>query len=264
MELNITSTKNEKIKDVLQLLDKSQLRSERGVFIVEGARELNHCINKGYQIECAFYNPDICSKQFIGILEGISNKIYSVSEHVYAKLAYRDKTEGIVAVVKSKSLSLNDIKLSEEPLILVIESVEKPGNLGALLRTADACNVDAVLVCDPLTDIYNPNIIRSSIGAVFTKQIVVCDNKEALDWLKKNNIKIFTAQLQDSEWYYNTDMVQASAIIMGSEANGLSNFWREHSDRKIKIPMLGDLDSLNVSTSAAILCYEAGRQRENK
>ena len=263
MELNITSTKNEKIKDVLQLLDKSKLRRERGVFIVEGERELNHCINKGYQIDSAFYNPDICSEQFIGILEGISNKIYSVSEHVYAKLAYRDKTEGVIAVVKSKSLSLNDIKLSKEPLILVIESVEKPGNLGALLRTADACNVDAVLVCDPLTDIYNPNIIRSSIGAVFTKQIVVCDNKDALDWLKKNNIKIFTAQLQDSEWYYNTNMVQASAIIMGSEANGLSNFWRDHSDRKIKIPMLGDLDSLNVSTSAAILCYDAVRQREN-
>ncbi len=262
MELNITSTKNDRIKEVLLLLEKSKLRKEQGVFIVEGERELTHCINKGYTIESAFYNPDICSEQFIGILKSHCNKLYSVSDHVYAKMAYRDNTEGILAIVKSKHLSLNEIKLSKNPLILIVERVEKPGNLGALLRTADACAVDAVLVCDSLTDIYNPNIIRSSIGAVFTKQISVCSNEDALAWLQKNNIKIFTAQLQDSQWYYDTDMKQSCAIVMGSEANGLTDFWRENSNEKIKIPMLGDLDSLNVSTSAAILCYEAVRQRQ--
>lgn len=262
MEYNITSTKNEKIKEALLLLEKSKIRKEKGLFIVEGERELTHCINNGYQIDTIFYNPDICNEHTIGNIKNVCKNNYSVAPHVYAKLAYRDSTEGILAIVETKYLQLSDIKLSANPLILILESVEKPGNLGALLRTADACNVDAVLVCDSLTDLYNPNIIRSSIGAIFTKQVVVCNNTDAHNWLKNNNIKIFTAQLQDSQWYYDTNMEQGCAIVMGSEANGLTNFWREHSNQKIKIPMLGDLDSLNVSTSAAVLCYEAVRQRK--
>ena len=139
--------------------------------------------------------------------------------------------------------------------------MEKPGNLGALLRTADACGIDAVLVCDPLTDLYNPNLIRSSLGGIFTNQVVACSNEEALAWLRAHNINIFTAQLQDSKWYYNTNMATPTAIVMGTESTGLTEFWRQASNAKIKIPMLGELDSLNVSVSAAILCYEAVRQR---
>lgn len=191
--------------------------------------------------------------------------LFSLSPAAYSKIAYRENTEGMVAVVEEKKLSLQEIRFGrkwEQPLVLVVESVEKPGNLGALLRTADACGIDAVLVCDPLTDLYNPNLIRSSLGGIFTSQVVACTNEEALEWLRANNINILTAQLQDSEWYYNTDMASPTAIVMGTESTGLTDFWRKASNAKIKIPMLGELDSLNVSVSAAVLCYEAVRQRQ--
>ncbi len=266
----ITSTQNEKIKNVLALSEKSKLRKSQEIFIVEGLRELFHCIKMGYQIEQIYFNPKITPIETIeDIIDRIDvshlPRVYAVAPHVYAKIAYRDTTEGVIAIFKQKSHSLKDIVLHRDksPFVLIVESVEKPGNLGALLRTADACGVDAVLVCDQLTDLYNPNLIRASIGAIFTKQVAVCSNEEAYEWLKSQNIKIFTAQLQDSNWYYNVDMVQSCAIVMGSEAEGLSNFWREVSDAKVKIPMLGELDSLNVSVSAAVLCYEAVRQRES-
>ncbi len=303
---DITSVKNEKIKAIAGLLEKSKVRREKELFIVEGFRELSNCIKAGFRIESIFFNPDITDTNKIGRLfskpinESFSTyalhnfpvaspHIYSVSKEVYAKIAYREGTEGIVAVVKEKRLGLQDIILNkrdnirinpektsgilsggsisnppatyQNPLILVIESVEKPGNLGALLRTADACGVDAVLVCDPLTDLYNPNLIRSSLGGIFTRQVVACTNEEAYKWLSSNNIAILTAQIQDSEWYYDTDMTLPCAIVMGSEAKGLTGFWRNVSNAKIKIPMLGEIDSLNVSVSAAILCYEAVRQR---
>ena len=168
---------------------------------------------------------------------------------------------GFIAEVRSKERHLEDLQLKENPLIVVMESVEKPGNLGAVLRSADAAGVDAVLVCDPLTDLYNPNLIRSSIGSIFTKQVVACTSEQAISWLKKNKIRIYTAQLQDSEWYYDTDMKQGTAIVMGTEATGLTDVWRQAADAHIKIPMLGSLDSLNVSVSAAILMFEAVRQR---
>ena len=156
---------------------------------------------------------------------------------------------------------LEDVFLPENPLIVVLESVEKPGNLGAVLRTADASGVDLVIICDPLTDIYNPNLIRASIGSVFTKNVVACTSHEAIKWLKDKGIRIFTAQLQDSVDYYDSDMVQGTALVFGTESECLSNIWREASDCKIRIPMLGKMDSLNVSVSVAVLCYEARRQR---
>jgi TrmH family RNA methyltransferase len=146
--------------------------------------------------------------------------------------------------------------------VVVLESVEKPGNLGAILRSADAANVDAVIVCDPLTDLYNPNLIRASIGAIFTVPTAVCTSEECIAFLKERKIKILTAQLQDSYEYYNYDMRQATAIVMGTESTGLTQQWREAADAHIRIPMLGRLDSLNVSVSAAILMYEAVRQRK--
>lgn len=146
---------------------------------------------------------------------------------------------------------------------MVLESVEKPGNLGAVLRSADASGADAVIICDPLTDIFNPNLIRASIGAVFTVPTVCSTSEETIKWLKAKGIKIFTAQLQDSSLYYDTDLRQPSAIIMGTESSGLTNIWREAADSHIRIPMLGRLDSLNVSVSAAILLFEAVKQRNN-
>lgn len=264
----ITSNVNPKIKEVAALLEKSKERRKSSLFVVEGLREVNACISNNYEIVSIFFNNQIISPTDIDNLCLPKDvKVFSTSANAYSKIAYRENTEGIIAVVKEKKISLDNIKLGkkwDQPLILVVESVEKPGNLGALLRTCDACGVDAVLVCDPLTDLYNPNLIRSSLGGIFTNQVVACSNEQALEWLRKNNINIYTAQLQDSKWYYQTDMVSPTAIVMGTESTGLTDFWRIASNGKIKIPMLGELDSLNVSVSAAVLCYEAVRQRCNK
>ena len=182
-------------------------------------------------------------------------------------MAYRESTEGVIAVVKAKNHSISSINHKlfniNSPLVVVLERVEKPGNLGAILRTAEAAHVDAVIVCDPLTDIYNPNVIRASIGGVFSIPVAVCTSEECIAFLKEHNIRILTAQLQDSYDYYDYDMTCATAIVMGTESTGLSQQWRDAADAHILIPMLGRLDSLNVSVSAAILMYEAVRQRNN-
>lgn len=255
----ITSFQNPKIKQLVALQQKSSERRKTGLFVVEGQRELDHCINAGYEIHCVFRCPDLCS-----FFPGISAKIIDVSKSVYEKIAYRGTTEGIIAEVKPRSLVLDDLATSNNPLFVILESVEKPGNLGAILRSADAAGASAVIVCDPLTDLYNPNLIRSSIGAIFTVPTVVCSSTECINWLKNKGITILTAQLQDSHLYYNTDMTRPTAIVMGTEATGLSNQWRNVADAHIQIPMLGKLDSLNVSVSAAILLYEAVRQRQKQ
>lgn len=255
MEENIiTSVQNARIKHVVALQQKSSLRREEGLFVVEGQREMEHCIACGYEIQELF------------VCERLNNSNGScvpsvVSPQVYEKMAYRGSTEGIIAVVKAKTHSLSILKLKKNPLIIVLESVEKPGNLGAILRTAEAANVDAVIVCDPLTDLYNPNLIRSSIGAIFTVPTVACSSDECIRFLQERNIQILTAQLQDSDLYYDTDMRKGTAIVMGTEATGLTDQWRKAATAHIRIPMLGRLDSLNVSVSAAILLFEAVRQR---
>ena len=268
MEENIiTSVQNARIKHVVALQQKSSLRREEGLFVVEGQREIEHCIEGGYEVVEVFKRS-----QEIGIRSqesGVRREVeYIVTPQVYEKMAYRGSTEGIIAVVKSKGHSISSVncKLStvNNPLVIVLESVEKPGNLGAILRSADAANVDAVIVCDPLTDLYNPNLIRASIGAIFTVPTAVCTSQECIDFLKERNIKILTAQLQDSYEYYDNDMRQATAIVMGTESTGLTQQWREAADAHIRIPMLGRLDSLNVSVSAAILMFEAVRQRKVK
>ena len=160
-----------------------------------------------------------------------------------------------------KSRGLEDLKLPENPLVVVLEAVEKPGNLGAVLRTADAAGVDAVIVANPLTDLYNPNLIRASIGAIFTVPTVAAPSADVISWLKAKGIRILTAQLQDSSLYYDVDMKCGTAIVMGTESTGLTQSWRNAADAHLRIPMLGRLDSLNVSVSASILIYEAVRQR---
>lgn len=251
----ITSTQNPKIKHLVLLQQKSSARREEGLFVVEGQRELMHCISMGMEIDSVFLLEEHSQQQFP------TPYIYIVSPKVYEKIAYRGSTEGIIAIVKAKNTSLQQLKLKENPLIVVMESVEKPGNLGAILRSADASGVDAVIVCDPLTDLYNPNLIRSSIGAIFTVPCVACSSEECISFLKQRNIQILTAQLQDSSLYYDQDMKRGTAIVMGTESTGLTDIWRKAADAHIRIPMLGKLDSLNVSVSAAILMYEAVRQR---
>lgn len=271
----ITSTQNPKVKMLLQLQQKSSERRKAGLFIVEGRRELLHCIEAGYEVDTVFYcapltpeggsHPEGFELRVDGqthIIRGC--RTFEVSKEVYDKVAYRGGTEGVIAEVKTRNLTLHDLHLKANPLIVVLESVEKPGNLGAILRSADAAGVDAVIVCDPLTDLYNPNLIRSSIGGIFSVPCVACSSEECIDFLKKNGIQILTAQLQDSHLYYNIDMKRGTAIIMGTEATGLTPQWRKAADAHIRIPMLGRLDSLNVSISAAILMYEAVRQRNEE
>ena len=252
----ITSTQNPKVKRLAALQQKSAERRREGVFVVEGRRELDHCIEAGYEVESIFVCQDIVPDNLPP-----AAKTYDVSTRVYERIAYRGSTEGIVAIVYAKQLALNDLKLGDKPFVVVLESVEKPGNLGAVLRSADAAGVDAVIVCDPLTDLYNPNLIRSSIGAIFTVPCVACTSDECIRFLKERGIQILTAQLQDSRLYYDVDMRRPTAIVMGTEATGLTQQWRLAADAHIRIPMLGRLDSLNVSVSAAVLMYEAVRQR---
>ena len=268
---SITSAQKPKVKELLALQEKSKERRKKGLFVVEGRRELLHCIEAEFEPHTLFICRDILSdKDFDKILGAIEENfcgstypIIEISQQLYDKVAYRGGTEGIIAEMHCKELSLEGLKMKENPLVVILESVEKPGNLGAVLRSADASGVDAVIVCDPLTDMYNPNLIRSSIGAIFTVPVATASSEDTIAWLKSKGIKIYTAQLQDSEWYYDTDMKGGTAIVMGTEATGLTNIWRKAADAHIKIPMLGRLDSLNVSVSAAILMYEAVRQRKD-
>ncbi len=289
----ITSAQNPKIKRLLALQKDSSLRRETGLFVVEGQRELEHCLSAGYAIDSLFICSDLLRggvyhpENFASLIpptswappvhaatgghsfqgdtlhpKTYSPKVFEVKREVYEKVAYRGGTEGIIAEIKAKARTLDELTLPESPLIMVLESVEKPGNLGAVLRSADAAGADAVLICDPLTDLYNPNLIRASIGAVFTVPTVACSSGEAIAWLKAKGIQILTAQLQDSSLYYDRDLTRPTALVMGTESTGLSDKWRQAADAHIRIPMLGRLDSLNVSVSAAILLFEAVRQRQ--
>ena len=252
----ITSATNPKIKNLLLLQERSKARREQGLFVVEGKRELEHCIEAGYKIHTVFCCPEVAP-----VIPGLTGNLIQVPEQLYKKIAYREGTEGIIAEVEAKHIGLEDLALPENPLIVVLEAVEKPGNLGAVLRSADAAKADAVIVCDPLTDLYNPNLIRASIGAIFTVPTVAASSDQTIAFLKARGIKILTAQLQDSSLYYDVDMKCGTAIVMGTESTGLTDVWRRAADAHIRIPMQGRLDSLNVSVSASILLFEAVRQR---
>ena len=255
----ITSSANPKFKRLIALLQKSSERRESALFTVEGVREISHCIEAGYKPDCIFFCPDIVSEETLP-----QCRHFALSAGLYAKAAYREGTEGAIGVFQAIEHPLSSLHLKDNPLIAVLESVEKPGNLGAVLRTCDAAGADALVICDPRTDLYNPNLIRASIGAVFTVPTAVCTTAQAITFLKSKGIRILTAQLQDSSLYYDCPMTKGTAIVMGTEATGLSDKWRQAADAHIRIPMLGKLASLNVSVSAAILLYEAVRQRNDR
>ena len=263
----VTSAQNPKIKNLLALQEKSRTRREQGLFVVEGRRELGHALEAGFRPRTLFIREaDLEALTELTAQAGSVNPdclAVTLPSQLYAKIAYREGTEGIIAVLETRPLSLEDLQLGAVPLIVVLESVEKPGNLGAVLRSADAARADAVIVCDPLTDLWNPNLIRASLGGVLTVPTVCATSEETIAWLRARGIRILTAQLQDSSWYYDTDMTGGTALVMGPESTGLTDCWRRAADAHIRIPMLGRLDSLNVSVSAAILLFEAVRQRNN-
>ena len=266
----VTSAQNAKIKALLALQEKSRARKEAGLFVVEGRRELGHCLDAGFRPRTLFACPEIIPAADLQALvekaEALNPDclLIELPAALYAKVAYREGTEGILAECEQRERTLDALELSDNPLIVILESVEKPGNLGAVLRSADAAGADAVILCDPLTDLYNPNLIRASLGGIFSCQVAAAPGEEVIAWLKARRIRILTAQLQDSQWYYDTEMTGPTALVMGTESTGLTDAWRRAADAHIRIPMLGRLDSLNVSVSAAILLFEAVRQRHGR
>ena len=257
----ITSVQNPFIKSLVQLQEKSKARKQSGTFLIEGQREIELALKGGYEIDVILFCRELANESITSLFDNATETI-EISREVYQKLAYRDTTEGIVAVAKAKSLDLSGLKLRKNPLILVAEAPEKPGNIGALLRTADAANLDAVIIANPKSDLYNPNIVRSSVGCLFTNQVANGTSSEIIAYLQQNNIAIFCATLQDSASYHTQNFTQPTAIVVGTEATGLSNEWREASTKNIMIPMQGEIDSMNVSVAAAVLIFEAKRQRD--
>lgn len=266
MNKEITSIHNLFIKELFQLKEKSRDRKKSGMFLIEGEREIGLALKGNYEIETVLYWPELCSQERLTKLLTTKHlNTIQINREVYQKLAHRDTTEGILAVAKIKSHHLKDIQFkNKNPLILVAEAPEKPGNIGALLRTADAANVDAVIVANIKTDLYNPNIIRSSVGGVFTNQVAIGTTKEIIAFLKEHNIHIYCAALQASVEYHTQDYTQPTAIVVGTEATGLSGEWIDNATKNIIIPMQGEIDSMNVSVAAGILIFEAKRQRDFK
>ena len=263
----ISSIQNPYIKELFQLKEKSRVRKKKGQFLIEGKREITLAISGNYEIETLLFDNEIISiSEIDDLIAQQSIECIEISSEVYQKLAYRSSTEGVIGVAKSKEISLDKIEFkSPTPLILVAEAPEKPGNIGALLRTADAANVDVVIIANPKTDIYNPNIIRSSVGCVFTNQIATGTTIEIIEFLQSKNIQILCAALLDnSENYSKQNFTESTAIVVGTEATGLSDQWLQNSSKNIIIPMQGAIDSMNVSVSAGILIYEAKRQRDFK
>ncbi|MCF8322533.1 MAG: RNA methyltransferase [Flavobacterium sp.] len=256
----ITSIQNPFIKSLVLLQEKSKARKQTGTFLIEGIREISIAIKGGYGIETILFLPELLSE--IEISKWNKNaELIEISKEIYQKLAYRDTTEGVLAVAETKSMELSDLQLSKNPLILIAEAPEKPGNIGALLRTADAANLDAVIIANPKSDLYNPNIVRSSVGCLFTNQIATGTTSEIIAFLKDQKINIYSATLQNSTSYHTQDYTLPTALVVGTEATGLSEAWRNAATQNIIIPMQGEIDSMNVSVAAAILIFEAKRQR---
>lgn len=264
MVKQISSIQNPLIKEFFLLKEKSRTRKKMQRFLIEGKREISLAIKGHYEIESLLFDSEIISFDTVeSLIQSDTINYIEISKKVYKKLAYRETTEGVIAVAKIKELSLQNIEFkTSTPLILIAEAPEKPGNIGALLRTADAAHVDAVLIANPKTDMYNPNIIRSSIGCIFTNQIATGTTSEIINFLQSKNITIFCAALiENAENYHVQDYTKATAIVVGTEATGLSEEWLKNSDKNIIIPMQGEIDSMNVSVSAGILIFEAKRQR---
>lgn len=261
----ITSLQNPIIKNVVKLQEKSRERKKQDLFVIEGKREIYLAINAGYCIKSILFLDDIITTTEIQQITNHKVELIKITKEIYTKTAYRNTTEGIIAIAKTKKNNIKDIVFkTKNPLILVLEGIEKPGNVGAMLRTADAANIDLVCIADAKSDLYNPNIIRSSVGCIFTNQIITGTSVEIIDFLKEKNISIYGATLQNSNPYHTENYKNSSAFVVGTEATGLTKIWRENATQHINIPMQGKIDSMNVSVAAGIILFEAKRQRSFK
>jgi len=257
--MHITSTQNPQIKHIIKLRDNKKQRQRDQLMLVEGREEINLAFASGHQPQTLFTAPELASRQ----IENIHTEIITVNRTVFEKISYRENPDGWMGIFPIPKFSVNDLKFDDSPLLIVAESIEKPGNLGAILRTADAAGVDALLLCDPRVDLYNPNVVRASRGALFAVPSVEVSNESALTLLRKQRIKIVAATTQAEAEYTRQDLRGPLAVVVGTEDKGLTNFWLKQSDVRIKIPMAGKVNSLNVSIATALIIYEAIRQRSN-
>ena len=260
----ITSLQNQKIKFARTLRTRNK-REKHGLTLLEGYRAVSRSFECQIKFQTCFYTPSL----FLGtnempLLAKIAKtgaEVIEVVEDVMKKMAYRDRPEGIIAIAKTKKHTLAEIPIKENGLYIIAEAVEKPGNLGSILRSADAAAVDGVIVCDKCTDLYNPNVITASTGALFSVNIAEATSEETLQWLKKNNIATLAATPEAKNIYYKTDLSGKIAVVVGTEQYGLTDFWKTNSNINVTIPMLGYIDSLNVATATTVILFEAARQR---
>ncbi len=259
----ISSPQNSRVKALVRLRTRRE-RERKATFLVEGYRELRRALAWKGQIEAVYCCPPL----FLGDNEekllseaAQAAEVVEMSEAAFRKVAYRDRPEGLLAVLRQPSLPLSRLRLGAEPLVLVVESVEKPGNLGAMLRTAEAADADAVVVADPATDVFNPNVVRASLGSLFTVPLAVAEGREALDWLRQSNLRVISTSPAAREPCWKTDLSGRVAVVIGTEQYGLSDLWLDGADHKVSIPMSGTVDSLNAGSAAAVLLFEARRQR---
>lgn len=268
--IEITSLQNPKIKKALSLLDRRD-RNDSGLFLIEGYRELKRAVDQRTRVQALFF----CEELFLGenepeLIAEVGTQgaeLYACSEAVFHKLSYRDRPDGLIAIGVQMHKQLSDIRLDNlphSPFFLVAEAIEKPGNLGTILRSCDAVGVDGVIVCDRCTDIYNPNVVRASVGTLFTVPVIETTSQETIGWLKKNGIRTVATSPHATSAFTEEDLSGPIAIVVGTEQLGLSQQWMEAADLQVRIPMKGVADSLNVATATTLLLYEVLRQRENK
>ncbi|HEY3476277.1 MAG TPA: RNA methyltransferase [Anaerolineales bacterium] len=258
--MDITSLQNARVKHIVRLRDDKRQRREDGLMLVEGFDEIRLALLAGHEPRTILSAPELVARD----LGDVATENITVSRAVFEKMSYRENPDGWLAVFPIPHVSLSDLSLSDAPLVIIAESVEKPGNLGAILRTADAAHVDALLVCNPRVDIWNPNVVRASRGAVFSVPTIECDNASALEWLRMSRIRVLAATPSAEKVYSEIDLREPVAIAVGTEDEGLSDFWMSQADVRVGIPMMGKVNSLNVSVSTAIILYEAVRQRNRQ
>jgi TrmH family RNA methyltransferase len=255
--VDITSLQNPRIKHIVKLREDKRQRQRDQLMIVEGFDELTLALDSGFRPEALLTAPELVSRS----IDSSNAETITVTRAVFEKISYRDNPDGWLGVFPIPKRTLEDLQPSVSPLVIVAESVEKPGNLGAILRTADAAHVDALLVCDPRVDLWNPNVIRASRGAVFSVPTVEVDSSTALAWLRSHGMRVLAATPSASQLYTEVNMKEPVAITVGTEDAGLTDFWMQNADVQVKIPMLGKVNSLNVSIATALITYEAVRQR---
>jgi TrmH family RNA methyltransferase len=260
----IASLHNPRVKQAARLRDHRQRQKEQ-LILIDGARELARAIAAGVALREVFVYPELCrceeSRRLLELLPGSGGQRLDVSQAVFAKLAFGQRAEGVVGVAAAPRRRLEDLVLPADPLVVVLEGVEKPGNVGAVLRSADGAGVSALVAADPRTDLFNPNVIRASLGTIFSMPVAAAAPADVLAWLRGRGLQILAARVEGSVSYTEVDYRRPTAIVLGSEAQGLTPLWNGGDVRAVRLPMLGVADSLNVSAAAAVLFYEALRQR---